>query len=103
MFKNLFKKTEEKAVQVLDETSEKVAKTLDETQKDAKTTLHKTNALIDESSDKIKLIAVLFMVGFGFSTVASIANIIVSAKNIKNSSQPRIVNTIYIQKDKETK
>ncbi len=99
----LFKKTEEKVAQTLDETSEKVGKVLDETKQDAKKTLHKTNALIDESSDKIKVIVALFTIGFTLSTISNIASIIVSAKNIKNSSQPKIVNTIYIQKDKEIK
>lgn len=76
---------------------EKVEKVLDETQKDAKKTLHKTNALIDESSDKLKIVAGLIGIGFALSSLASIASIVVSIKQTRQMSQPKVVNTIYIQ------
>ena len=84
---------------IFKKTGEKVEKAVEETSTDAKKTLHKTNALIDESSDKIKTIATVMVIGFTLSSLASIASIVVSLKQGRNLQQPKVVNQIYIEKE----
>jgi len=81
MFEKLLKKTAKKADAVIDKTAEDIGDVVADAKK-----------LIDDSRDKLKLIATLAILGIALGITADIISIVVGARTVKLLKNVNILN-----------